>query len=120
MFVVASIRPALLALGITVCAGAGLMLSSAAHAKNSVSVNNQTGHNVTGFLFSDGKVHQSSSGGTPFGSIKDGESAVVELPSCNYQIFLVDGEESWHVESTDCENRYITIFADSGRETPKK
>lgn len=119
MFVVASIRPALLALGITICAGAGLMLPSAAHAKYSVSVNNQTGHTVSGFVFTDGKVHTSSAGGTPFGTIKDGESAVVDVASCNYQIFLVDGTENWHSEYKDCERTHITIFSDSGREKPK-
>lgn len=120
MLVVASIRPALLNLGIAACVGAGLMVSSAAQAAYSVKVNNQTGHNVNGFLFTDGKIHTSGEGGIPIGKLSDGGSTVVELPSCNYQILLVDGTENWHVEYKDCEAKNITVYSESGRGQPKK
>jgi hypothetical protein len=108
-----TIRTSLLALSFL----AASSLSSVALANpdgEDLNVHNKTGHEVLVFLFQDAKIHLNETGGVQFAHIKDGESAVAKVPHCTFSVVLVDHEDVWHAEFTDCHSTDLTFTKDTG------
>jgi hypothetical protein len=114
MFVAASIRRALFTLGLGTVGGLALSVSSTAQAGTAMNIHNQTGHEVVVFLFTDGQTHTSGDGGIQAGHLVNGESVVADVPTCDFEVLLVDHEDIWHAEYHDCDSTDLTFTSDTG------
>jgi hypothetical protein len=93
--------------------------ASAAAPKLDLEITNETGHTVVAFFFKDGVAHYNEKGGTQFGVIEDGHSAVAHAPNCNFSIMLIDHEDIWHAEFHDCDSTHYVFHKDTGHDKKK-
>ncbi len=114
MVVAASIRRALSAVGLAAIGALALSLSSPAEAGTAMNIHNQTGHEVVVFLFTDGQTHTSGEGGIQAGHLVNGESVVADVPTCDFEVLLVDQDDIWHAEYHDCDSTDLTFTSDTG------
>jgi len=109
----------LLTLAACVLVAVGVGRLRAAAEGQDMNVHNHTGHEVTGYIFSDDAVHLDPAGGTQFGKMKDGESAVARAKKCKFAILLVDKDDVWHREFRDCKSTDVSFNEDTGHEKRK-
>lgn len=79
-----------------------------------INIHNHTGHEVLVFLFMDNQVHLDESGGVQFAHLNNGESGVAHVPNCVFSFLLVDHEDIWHAEFSDCNALDVTFTPETG------
>ena len=96
-------------------AGCGLAAGGArANDGEALNVHNHTGHPVVVFLIQDDSVHLDPDAGVQVAAMADGDSAVANVPSCQFSVLLVDEEDVWHAEFHDCHSTDFTFTNDTG------
>lgn len=79
-----------------------------------INVHNRTGHEALVFLFEGNEVRNTEAGGTQVAFLKDGESAVLSVPRCQFGIMLVDHADTWFTAYSDCATLDVTFLPDTG------
>jgi hypothetical protein len=89
------------------------------HEGEDLRIHNQTGHEVSVFLFQDDHPHLSPEGGVQTADLVNGQSADAHVPNCHFAVLLMDHEDIWHAEYKDCHSTDLTFTKDTGHGTKK-
>src|SRR5690349_14911006 len=77
-----------------------------------MTVINKTGHTVAVFLVQSDNPDLDPDDGVQVATLANGKSGVAHVPSCHFEIILVDHEDIWHAEFHDCNSSSITFTKD--------
>jgi hypothetical protein len=80
----------------------------------SLNVHNNTGHHVVVFLLQDESADLDPDDGVQIANLANGGSAVAHVPSCHFEILLVDHDDVWHADMHDCNSTDLTFTATTG------
>jgi hypothetical protein len=95
--------------------GCGLVSGAAsANEGEALNVHNHTGHSVVVFVIQNDAVDLDPADGVQVAAIADGDSAVANVPHCQFSVLLVDEEDVWHAEFHDCNSTDFTFTSDTG------